>query len=134
MVESDILNGNTLISESHSTYNKYYYVPGQDVSFRVVTTITDGHQAMAVRGFVVNGYSFNAELVEGTTNKYYADITIKAGTEDNTLEVIPVYKNTHIMFMRDTNTGILTMALLHSAVGKEIPTLLLSLIILETDM
>ena len=29
----------------------------------------------------------------GTTNKYYADITIKAGTEDNTLEVIPVYKN-----------------------------------------
>ena len=93
LVESDILNGNTLISESHSTYNKYYYVPGQDVSFRVVTTITDGHQAMAVRGFVVNGYSFNAELVEGTTNKYYADITLKAGTEDNTLEVIPVYKN-----------------------------------------
>lgn len=93
----------------------YYYDPDSNLDFRVSTTIADGHRAIGVRAYVVNGITYMATKADDGT--YYADITLDADDtlkEDESghevLELIPVYYNTlipdrdYIKFYVDSNT------------------------------
>ena len=87
----------------------YYYDPGENLDFRVQTTIASGHQALGVRAFVMNGMTYPAK--KSADGVYYADITLDADSNQGVLEVVPVYYNKlieangdYIKFYVDANT------------------------------
>ena len=89
----DVSDGSQLYQTAYDYSRVYYYDTTADLEFHIETQIKSGHQALGVRAFVMNGKTYKARLKSGTTDTYYADITLAGGSTTDVLEVIPVYYN-----------------------------------------
>ena len=89
----DVTGGDQLFHDTYTYSRVYYYDPDEDLEFHIETDITANHQALGVRAFVMNGKTYKARLKSGTTDVYYADVTLAGGSTTDVLEIIPVYYN-----------------------------------------